>query len=147
MGHLEQIWIKRMRRGPMDPVAEAHLDEGQGLAGNANRGGKRQVTILEREVWEQHMARVGGALDPAVRRANLLVSGCALRESRGRVLRIGETRIRIWGETRPCEQMEEALPGLRAVMSEAWGGGAFGEVVTGGPIRVGDPVVLEPVEG
>jgi MOSC domain-containing protein YiiM len=147
MGHLEQIWIKRVRRGPMDPVAQAHLDLGQGLAGNANRGGKRQVTILEREVWEQHMARVGGHLDPATRRANLLVSGCALRESRGRALRVGDARIRIWGETRPCEQMEEALPGLRAAMSEAWGGGAFGEVIVGGPIRVGDEVMLEPAEG
>ncbi|MCC6317969.1 MAG: MOSC domain-containing protein [Gemmatimonadaceae bacterium] len=143
MGRLEQIWIKRARQGPMDPVAEAHLDEGQGLAGNANRGGKRQVTIIEREVWERHMTALGGTLDPARRRANLMVSGCALAGSRGRVLRIGATRIAIRGETRPCEQMEEALAGLREVMSADWGGGAFGEVLSGGPIRAGDPVSLE----
>lgn len=146
MGTLEQIWIKRVTRGPMDAVAEAQLDEGKGLAGNANRGGKRQVTILEREAWESHMAATGGSLDPVRRRANLLVSGCDLKNSRGRVLHVGECRIRIWGETKPCEQMEEALPGLRAVMADNWGGGAFGEVLTGGTIRRGDVVSLEPAE-
>jgi MOSC domain-containing protein YiiM len=127
----------------MDPVVEAQLDEGQGLAGNANRGGKRQVTILALEAWERHMASLGGDVDPARRRANLLVSGCDLVESRGRVLRVGDTRIAIRGETRPCEQMDEALPGLRDAMSDGWGGGAFGEVIAGGVIRIGDDVVLE----
>ena len=36
--------------------------------------------------------------------------------------------------------MEEALPGLRGVMFGNWGGGAFGEVVGGGTVRVGDVV-------
>ena len=51
-----------------------------------------------------------------------------------------EVTIRINGETRPCEQMEEAHPGLRAVMSEPWGGGAYGEVITPGVVRTGDTV-------
>lgn len=143
MGRLEQIWIKRFRRGPMDPVAEALLEEGIGIAGNANRGGKRQVTVIEQEVWQQHMNQLQGDLDPSSRRANLMVSGCILRESRGRVLRIGDCRIMIRGETKPCEQMEEALTGLRAVMFPEWGGGAFGEVIAGGPIRVGDLATIE----
>jgi hypothetical protein len=39
--------------------------------------------------------------------------------------------------------MEEALPGLRAVMYADWGGGAFGEVLEGGTIAVGDVVAWE----
>ena len=139
-GRLEQIWIKRAKRGKMDPAATAQLDEGQGIAGNANRGGRRQVTIIAREVWERHMTTLGGSLDPSTRRANFMVSACALENSRGRVLVIGECRIAIRGETKPCEQMEEALPGLRGVMFGNWGGGAFGEVVGGGTVRVGDVV-------
>lgn len=126
----------------MDSVAEGLLEEGAGLVGNANRGGKRQVTVLELETWEHHMAALGGAVDPAHRRANLLVSGCDLRNARGRVLVVGDTAILIRGETKPCEQMEELLPGLRARMFSDWGGGAFGEVLRGGTIRVGDPVDL-----
>lgn len=139
MGTLERIWVKRAARGPMDSAREVQLDA-RGIVGNADRGGKRQVTIIARDVWERHMAAHGGALDPAARRANLMVSGCALEGSRGRVLRIGACRIAIRGETKPCERMNEALPGLRETMFPDWGGGAYGEVVDGGTIRVGDVV-------
>ena len=141
-GTLERIWIKRARLGPMDRVREATLDD-LGLLDNANRGGTRQVTMIEQEVWERHMAALGGALDPARRRANLLLRGCPLEQSRGRVLRIGECRIAIRGETKPCERMDEALDGLRARMFPAWGGGAFGQVLQGGTIREGDVVAWE----
>ena len=138
MGTLERIWIKRAKGGPMDPAATALLEPGRGLRGNANRGGKRQVTLIALERWNEMTAILGVDLDPSVRRANLMVSGIDLRNSRGRTLRIGETRLLINGETRPCEQMEDACAGLREVMRERWGGGAFAEVVEGGEIRTGD---------
>jgi hypothetical protein len=36
---LAAIWIKRAKRGPMDPHPSALLVGGRGLAGNANQGG------------------------------------------------------------------------------------------------------------
>ena len=113
---------------------------GRGIAGNANQGGIRQVTILSREMWDQ-TARDG--LDPVERRANLLVSGVDLANSRGKTLRIGAVRLLLRGETRPCEQMEDAQPGLQDAMSSPWAGGAFGEVLDDGEISVGDAVTLE----
>lgn len=126
-----------MKRGPMDSVSQATLRVGSGLLGNANQGGKRQVTILEREVWEQLMREVDGLLPASARRANLLISGLSLHRSRKRILRIGRCRIRILGETRPCERMEEACAGLQEAMSRPWAGGAFGEVLDDGEILVG----------
>ena len=142
-GRLEAIWIKRMKRGPMDPATEAVLVAGKGIRGNANQRGKRQVTIIERERWDELMKELGAVLSPSARRANLMVSGVPLAGMRGRVLRIGACRVRIYGETKPCERMDEALPGLQRAMRPNWGGGAFGEILDDGEIRVGDPVSLE----
>jgi MOSC domain-containing protein YiiM len=140
-GKLEAIWLKRMKGGPMDAKETAILQANKGIVDNANQGGKRQVTIIEKEVWELLMAQMGTDLDPAERRANLMVSGgLGLANTIGRVLQVGDCRIRIYGETRPCEAMDKALPGLREAMKSNWGGGAFGEILDDGEISVGDPV-------
>jgi MOSC domain-containing protein YiiM len=124
----------------MDPVREGRLVAGRGLVGNADQGRRRQVTLIEREAWDQLMAELGASIPPATRRANLMVSGVQLAETRDRVLRIGPCRLKIGGETRPCEKMDEALPGLRNAMKVNWSGGAFAQVLDDGDIAVGDEV-------
>src|SRR5712691_2771883 len=101
-GRLEAIWLKRMRRGPMDAVERAVLKAQQGLVDNTDQGGRRRVTLLGQEVWQALMAQVGATLPSSRRRANLLLSGIRLVNSRNRVLCIGACRLRILGETKPC---------------------------------------------
>ena len=143
IGRIEQIWIKRSMRGRMDGVASATLVAGRGLAGNVNQGGKRQVTLLASERWHELMRELQATLPPAARRANVLLSGIDLEKSAGRVLCLGACRLLLRGETRPCERMEEALPGLQAAMRHRWGGGAYAEVLTAGGIVVGDAAYWE----
>lgn len=142
-GRIEAIWVKRAKRGVMDAVPTAELVAGEGVKGSADRRGKRQVTLIEREAWSAMMAELSADVPPAARRANVMLSGVRLADTRGRVLRLGSTRIRIAGETLPCERMEEACTGLRAVMRPDWRGGAFGEVITGGSISVNDIATWE----
>lgn len=146
MGRVEAIWLKRARRGPMDPVERVELIRDRGMVGNANQGGRRQVTVIERESWLRMMDALDAALDPSARRANLMVSGISLHESRGRVLSVGSSRVAILGETRPCERMDEALPGLRDAMRPDWNGGVFGVVLEGGLICVGDAASMDEAE-
>jgi MOSC domain-containing protein YiiM len=137
-GRVEALWTKRAHRGVMDAHGEVRFVAGRGIEGNTCRSSTRQVTIIAKEQWDAMMRELGGALDPAARRANIMVSGVTLAQSRGRVLRLGGVRVRIRGETRPCERMDEALDGLRDAMDAEWRGGAFGEVLDDGAVRVGD---------
>jgi MOSC domain-containing protein YiiM len=140
LARLDAIFIKRYNRGPMDSRDRARLVAGRGIEGNANQGGTRQVTVISRERWEELTRVVAADLGPSARRANLVISGLNLAETAGRVLLVGICRLRIVGETRPCERMEEAAPGLQAAMRERWAGGVYGVVLDDGEIVVGDEV-------
>jgi MOSC domain-containing protein YiiM len=124
----------------MDSVAQATLVEGQGVAGSVDRSRRRQVTLLESESWIACMEELGTEGDPSLRRANIMVSGIELANTRGRTLMIGDARLAVGGEVTPCERMDEAIPGLRAAMRPDWRGGVFAQVVTGGVINIGDQV-------
>jgi MOSC domain-containing protein YiiM len=145
-GRLEAIWIKRAHRGPMDEVAEATLVAQRGIEGNVDRSRRRQVTIIEREVWEALTNALGSDAPPSGRRANLMISGVRLANTRGRTLLVGATRLLIDGETTPCERMDEVAEGLRDLMRPNWGGGVFAQVLEDGIVTVGDVVALEPNE-
>jgi len=143
MGVLEAIWLKRARGGPMDPVDEAVAVEARGLDGGVDFDSHRQVTLIEREVFDRLKAEINSSMEPVMRRANLLVSGMRLEDTRNRTLVVGDLRIHIHGETRPCGLMEEACEGLMGALAPHWGGGAYGSVVNDATVAVGDDVRWE----
>lgn len=142
-GELRAIWRKRAKRGPMDPQTSAVLVAGRGLEGNANQGGRRQVTLIEEERWAEALQEIGTDLPTSARRANLVIAGLPLAGTRGRILRIGSTRLQIWTECTPCRQMDEVSPGLRKALRPDWRGGACAQVLEGGEIQLGDEVAWE----
>jgi MOSC domain-containing protein YiiM len=138
-GRLVGIFLKRGHGGVMDAQTEAFVDE-RGLVGNADRGGFRAITLVSNERWDALMKEVGATLGPEARRANLILSDIDLENTRGRTLAIGACRLRIGGETRPCELMDEAASELQDAMKLHWGGGAYATVLQGGQITIGDAV-------
>jgi MOSC domain-containing protein YiiM len=93
-GRLVGIFLKHGHGGVMDAHASVVVDEG-GLVGNANRGGFRAITLVSSDRWEELMSEVGVTLGPQARRANLILSGIDLENTRGRTLAIGACRLRI----------------------------------------------------
>ena len=120
----------------MDAVTEATMIPGKGLVGNANQGGRRQVTIMDARAWEMATEELGVNIDPAQRRANIMVRGINLANSRKRILCLGECRVRIFFEAKPCERMDEVYWGLQAALNQQWRGGVCAEVITGGTLAV-----------
>jgi MOSC domain-containing protein YiiM len=143
MGEIVSIWIKRAHRGLMDPVDEAELVAGRGLAGNANQGGWRQVTVIDEESWRAATEELGVDVDPSARRANVMVRGIDLEKSRGKRLHLGDCIINIRGENPPCRLMDDAQAGLQKALKPHWRAGVFGDIVQGGTIRVGDRVTCD----
>lgn len=140
---LEAIWLRPAARLPVRQVEVATAVAGVGLDGDHAGGGRRQVTLLSREAWHAVCAEFGRAVDPSVRRANLLVSGVDLGACIGRMLRIGDVVIDVTGETRPCELMDQdGRVGLCAALRPERRGGVYGTVRAGGTLRVGDPCAI-----
>lgn len=141
-GRLTNLWMKVARKQPMVPKKQMTLIKDVGIEDNV-AGKKRQITIINKESWERLTDGLGVAIDPGSRRANLMVSGIELNNIKDRVLRIGNCRFLILGETKPCKQMDEVFQGLRNAMSDNWAGGSFAQVLTGGTVEVGEIVCWE----
>ena len=140
---VEAIFLYPRPRAEGVPVPKAQAVAGKGLEGDHDRSPWRQVTVLAREAWQAAGEEMGTELPPQARRANVVIAGLNLENSRGRRLRLGAVLLEVGGETKPCERMDEAHDGLRAALTPSWRAGVFGRVVEEGRLAVGDEVGWE----
>lgn len=120
---------------PMEELREARVVADFGLEGcaHAQRGGKRQVLLVDRETLEAMELRTGILWE------NITTDGLNVNSLEiGQLLRIGEVRFEVSAVCTPCDQMERIRPGLRR---ELWGRrGMLCRVLNGGIIRPGDSI-------
>ena len=139
-GRIEWIGIRPARRARLAAVGTVGVGE-TGLDGDhRDRPGKRAVTLIQAEHLPAIASLAGiGALDPALLRRNIVVSGINLLALRNRQFRCGGAVLKGTGLCAPCSRMEEALGpgGYNAVRGH---GGITAEVVEPGVIALGDPV-------
>ncbi len=145
VGKVEWISIRPLRREPPQSVEQVEANAEEGLVGDHFRGQhskKRQVTLIQSE----HLQAVAGmlhkeAIDPALTRRNIVVSGINLLALKGQHFQIGQVKLLGTGLCHPCSRMEENFgPGGYNAMRGH--GGITAQVVKDGTIRVGDDVKL-----
>ena len=142
-GILLEIGVKIKRGAPMQLLENVTVSENSGISNDyRGKSEKRQVTVLSDESWESVCTVLSANLDWTNRRANLLISGIKLQNSKGRLLKIGNVTLEITGETTPCKLMDENYPGLKNALEPNWNGGVTCKVVKGGKIKKGDNVTL-----
>lgn len=140
------------------PTATALID--RGLAGDRTGeraasqpgGSKRQLTLIQAEHMPLIAAWVGlDAIDPAVLRRNLVISGLNLLAARSpfadQPLKVwigNEVALVITGPCDPCSKMEAVL-GLGGYNAMRGHGGMTARVVSGVVVAVGDVVLVEIV--
>ena len=142
-GRLEWIGLRPRRRVPLSGVTQVEVLADHGLVGDhkaTRAGGKRQVTLIQSEHLDAVGALLGrAAVDPALIRRNLVVSGINLLALRDAQFDIGGVRIEGTGLCEPCSRMEEVL-GAGGYNAMRGHGGIIARVISGGIISLGDAV-------
>ncbi len=140
-GDVRFIGLRPARRQPMNAVKVAVLDPDDGLQGDhygSRTTRARQVTLIATE----HLAAVASYLGrefvrPEELRRNIVVSGVNLLALTR--FSLGTAVLEVTGPCHPCSRMEATLGvgGYNAVRGH---GGITARVVTGGVVRIGDPI-------
>ena len=145
MSHEVLRVFTRPTKGAMPDEHEAiDLTEERGVVGDYDQGVKRPVTILLQEDWREAEAELGQEVDPAARRANVLISGAGGAGLIGKRLRIGATLLDVQGEVKPCGLMDRSAAGLKDALGPNCRAGVWARIVEGGTVRPGDPVEVLP---
>ena len=135
---------------PMQSVGSVNAIAGRGLEGDRycnhcgtysnHPGDGRHVTLIESEALAALRREYQIALEPGLARRNIVTRGVALNHLVEREFRVGAVVLRGTRLCEPCAHLEKLTqPGaLRGLIHR---GGLRAEIIVGGTIRVGDPIV------
>ncbi|MFG0318544.1 MAG: MOSC domain-containing protein [Planctomycetota bacterium JB042] len=139
-----RLWIRPAPEAPPEERDALALEAGAGVVGDHTFGRMRHVTIVFEDDWNRAAATLGpDPVDPAGRRANVLVSGGGGADWIGRTVRLGDAVVRIKAETAPCPVMERAAKGMMKALEPDAGAGVWGRVETSGRVAVGAVLAVD----
>jgi MOSC domain-containing protein YiiM len=149
-GVLVSIYVAPHQRLPSQPASQVKMVRGRGLEGDRYFLGKgsfskspgtgREVTLIEVEAIEALHA-TGIPLEPGAARRNLVTRGVPLNHLVGRTFLVGDVCLRGIRLCEPCAHLEE-LTSEGVLQGLIHRGGLRADIIAGGTIRVGDPIVI-----
>lgn len=144
MGKVIGISARPAKKEAMVVFASARVSFNHGVADDA-RGlikGDRQVTVMTQESWDAVCNEMGKEIHWTTRRANLLISGIDLENTKGNLLKIGNVMLEITGELAPCYRMDEQFEGLTKALTPNWRGGVTCKILNEGFVSENDEVKI-----
>lgn len=149
-GAVLSLHIAPAAAAPVETVDEVVAVPGRGLEGDRyferagtfseTPGAGRHVTLIESEAIAALREEAGIELRPADARRNVVTCGVPLNHLVGRELRIGAAVLRGMRLCEPCSHLALLTePGVLPALVHR--GGLRADIVRGGRIRTGDPVV------
>jgi MOSC domain-containing protein YiiM len=150
VGEVVEIHVAPAGGAPMERVDAVQAVDGRGLAGDrygVDAGTYsekvtpgRQVTLIEAEALAAVAAESGIVLAPGATRRNITTRGVPLNHLVGREFTVGRARLRGVKLCEPCGYLQRLLGIDGLVGAFAHRAGLNAEVLSGGDIRVGDPI-------
>ena len=144
MGKVVEIATREKKRADMVVYASAKVSFSNGV-GDDYRGlikGDRQVTVMTEESWKAACDELGRKLHWTTRRANIIIKGLDISNTKGDILKIGSFYLEITGELNPCSRMDEQMAGLTKALEPNWRGGVMCKILSEGIVSEGDKVTL-----
>ena len=145
VGKIEWIGLRPKRRSDVDSVEDVQLSVGEGLEGDhySKPGGKRMVTLIQKEHLDVVSILLDKPIAPSEVRRNIMVSGINLLALHDETFSLGsDVVLKGTGYCHPCSRMEENLgPGGYNAMRGH--GGITAVVIAGGHISIGSEVKLQ----
>jgi MOSC domain-containing protein YiiM len=150
-GRVDVIHLAPAESAPLQPRDAVTAIAGRGLDGDryatgvghySDGGDGRALTLIESEVLEA-LAAGGITLAPGASRRNVTTSGIRLNDLVGRRFRVGPVECLGVRLCEPCVYLA-GLVGQPVVAPLVHRGGLRADILVGGVIRVGDPIVALP---
>ncbi len=157
-GQVAAIYVAPRSGAQMTPADAVNAVEGRGFEGDRyfEKLGKysdvpepgRQVTLVEIEAIEAVQREHGIAITPGDARRNVVTRGVSLNDLVGREFRVGDATLIGVELCEPCAHLVSLIGDKKVLRALVHRGGIRADIVSGGPIRVGDPVTVpSPLAG
>ena len=148
-GTVRQICIAPVASAGMELANEVLAIPGKGISGDRygestghysdKPGPDREITLIEQEAIDALGRESGIALQPKDARRNIITVGVPLNHLVNHEFTVGPVRLRGIRLCEPCSHLEALTQDgvLRGLIHR---GGLRAQILTQGPIRVGDPI-------
>ena len=142
---VQAIHIAPASRLPMQAVGSVVAEADRGLVGDRYHGHReRHVSIQSGAELAAAAEILGRPIDPAGTRRNITISAGEIPVERGRRILVGPVLLEVFRMAAPCKLLDDELgPGAAKALRRR--AGSICRIVSGGTIRIGDPVELDRV--